>query len=91
MLPCELNGINIDEHTIGLLAEHLFHPVQLNDKDYYTPLSEIDPYKIFFNKNINSHLGHTFYYYLENSFYDLLKQIVKQIAFQQIMYFPCVT
>ena len=72
ILLCELNGISIDEHTIGSLVECLFNLFQLNDKDYYTPLSEIDPDVNFYN-NINSHLGLNCNYYLENSFYDLMK------------------
>ena len=74
ILFCELNAINIDEHTtcIGSLAERLFNLFQLNDKDYYTPLSEIDPDDVNLYSNIDSHLGLNCSYYLENSFYDLM-------------------
>ena len=69
---CELNGIDIDEHTIESLSDRLFNPFQLNDKDYYSPLSQIDPDVNFYN-NINTHLGLNCNYYMENSFYDLIK------------------
>ena len=72
ILLCELNGISIDEHTIGSLVECLFNPFQLNDKDYYTPLSEVDPDVNFYN-NINSHLVLNCNSYLENSAYDLMR------------------
>ena len=68
-------GIVIEEYTIDSLSSRLFHPVQLNDKDYYTPLSQIDPDVTFFN-NENSHLGLSCNYYLENSFYDLVKSLM---------------
>ena len=75
ILICELNGIDIEEYTIDSLSSRLFHPFQLNDKDYYTPLSQIDPDVNFFN-NENSHLGLSCNYYLENSFYDLVKSLM---------------
>ena len=49
VLICELNGIDIDEYTIDSLSSRLFNPFQLNDKDYCTPLSQIDPDVHFFN------------------------------------------
>ena len=85
---CELNGINIDEHTIGSLAECLFNPFQLNYKDCYTPLSEIDP-----DVNFITLLIHT-WVSVVNIIWETLFMIwwkLKQIAFQQIMYFPHVT
>ena len=69
---CELNGIDIDDYTIDSLSCRLFNPFQLNDKDYYTPLSQIDPDVNFYN-NVNSHLGLNCNYYLENTFYELVK------------------
>ena len=69
---CELNGIDIDDYTIDSLSCRLFNPFQLNDKDYYTPLSQIDPDVNFYN-NVNSHLGLSCNYYLENTFYELVK------------------
>ena len=68
---CELNGIDIDEHTIESLLGLLFNPVQLNDKYHYTLKSQIDPDVTFYN-DIDSHLGLNCNYYMENSFYDLI-------------------
>ena len=79
ILICELNGIDIDEYTIDSLSSRLFNPFQLNDKDYYTPLSQIDPDVNFFN-NVNSHLGLSCNYYLENSFYDLVKSQMNNLT-----------
>ena len=70
ILICELNGIDIDEFTTDSLSSRLFNPFQLNDRDYYTPLSQIDPGVTSFN-NVNSHQGLCCNYYLEYSFYDL--------------------
>ena len=69
---CELNGVDIDDYTIDSLCCRLFNPFQLNDKDYYTPLSQIDPDVNFYN-NVNSHLGLNCNYYLENTVYELVK------------------
>ena len=69
---CELNGIDIDRHTIESLSDSLFNPFQLNDKDYHSPLSQIDP-DFNFYKNINSHLWLNCNHYMEKSFYDLIK------------------
>ena len=68
---CELNGIDIDEHTIESLSGRLFNPFQLNDKYHYTPLSQIDP-DVNFYDNINSHRGLHCNYYMKTSFYELI-------------------
>ena len=67
----ELNGIGIDDYNIDSLSCRLFNPFQLNDKDYYTPLSQIDP-DVNFCNNVNSHLGLSCNYYI-NTFYELVK------------------
>ena len=87
ILICELNGIDIDKYTIDSLSSRLFNPFQLNDKDYYTPLSQIDPDANFFN-NVNSHLELSCNYYLENSFYDLVKSQMNNLTTEN-MFFLC--
>ena len=72
MFLCELNGIDINDYTIDSLSCRLFNHFQLNDKDYYTPLSQIDPDVNFYN-NVDSHLGLSCNYYPENTFYELVK------------------
>ena len=83
IFPCELNRIDIDEHTIESLSGRLFNPFQLNDKDYYTPLSQIDPDANFYY-NFHSHLGLNCNYYMENSFYDLINAQMNRLTSENL-------
>ena len=78
---CELNAIGINEHTIESLSGRLFNPFQLNDKDYYTPFSQIHP-DVNFYYDINSHLGLNCNYYMENSFYDLIEAQINGLTYE---------